>query len=49
MMIGFQPAGRMESFFQAATELVRISSGPALADLFRDHDLEVVGPPLSTG
>ena len=49
MLIGFQPAGRMESFFQAATELVGVPSGAALVDLFRDHDMEVVGPPLSAG
>lgn len=49
MLIGFQPAGRMESFFEAATQLIGIPSGPALVGLFRDHEMEVVGPPLNAG
>ena len=49
MLIGFQPAGRMEAFFEVATGLAGIPSGPALVDLFRDHDMEVVGPPLGAG
>lgn len=47
MLIGFQPAGRMESFFEAATQLDEIPSGSALTDLFRSHDMELVGPPLN--
>ena len=49
MLIGFQPAGRMESFFETATQLTGIPSGPELVELFRDHDMEVVGPPLGAG
>lgn len=49
MLIGFQPAGRMESFFREATRLKGIPQGPALAKLFLDHDMTLVGPPLSVG
>ena len=46
MLIGFQPAARMEDFFAAATQLEGIPAGPDLARLFREHGMEVVGPPL---
>jgi quercetin 2,3-dioxygenase len=46
MLIGFQPAGRMGDFFAAATQLEAIPAGPDLARLFREHDMELVGPPL---
>lgn len=49
MVIGFQPAGRMESFFAEATRLEGVPMGPALAKLFRDHDMDLVGPPLGAG
>jgi mannose-6-phosphate isomerase-like protein (cupin superfamily) len=46
MLIGFQPAGRMEAFFAEATMLGGIPAGPELARLFHDHDMELLGPPL---
>ncbi len=49
LLIGFQPAGEMESFFEEATKLEGIPSGAALAGLFREHGMEVLGPPLATG
>lgn len=49
MLIGFQPAGRMGSFFSEATKLTGVPAGPELARLFHDHDMDVVGPPLRTG
>lgn len=48
MMIGFQPAGEMEAFFAEATKLDGIPSGPEVAELFRAHGMEVLGPPLET-
>jgi hypothetical protein len=46
MLIGFQPAGEMEAFFAAATKLDGIPAGSDLARLFREHGMEVLGPPL---
>lgn len=48
MLIGFQPAGEMEAFFAEATRLEGIPAGPELARLFRDHGMEVLGPPMKT-
>ena len=47
MLVGFQPAGRMEAFFEVATELHAIPAGAELAKLFSDHDMHLLGPPLS--
>jgi len=49
MLIGFQPAGRMESFFHEATQLDGVPMGPELAELFRDHGMDLLGPPLGVG
>lgn len=49
MLIGFQPAGEMEAFFSKATQLDGIPPGPELALLFREHGMEVLGPPLKMG
>lgn len=46
MLIGFQPAGEMEAFFAEATKLDGIPEGPDMARLFRDHGMELLGPPL---
>jgi mannose-6-phosphate isomerase-like protein (cupin superfamily) len=47
LLIGFQPAGEMEAFFAAATQLEGIPAGPELAQLFREHGMELLGPPLA--
>ncbi len=47
MMVVFQPAGRMEAYFE---ELGKIKSAPtddALKKMFSDHGMDVVGPPLT--
>jgi len=49
MLIGFQPAGEMEAFFARATGLESLPAGPDLAQLFREHGMELLGPPLATG
>lgn len=49
MLIGFQPAGQMESFFQEATRMNSVPMGAKLAELFRDHGMDLVGPPLDLG
>lgn len=49
LLIGFQPAGEMEAFFAVSTKLDEIPEGPDLARLFREHGMELLGPPLPTG
>jgi quercetin 2,3-dioxygenase len=44
ILIGFQPAGKMETFFQ---EAANISDFAADEKLYRDCEMEIVGPPLS--
>jgi quercetin 2,3-dioxygenase len=45
ILIAFIPAGKMEAFFREVTTTDAMSrQGPAL---WRDHGMEVVGPPLS--
>lgn len=47
LLIGFQPAGQMEDFFAIATKLDGIPPGPELTQLFREHGMELLGPPLA--
>lgn len=47
MLVGFQPAGKMEAFFAEATQLPGVPSGPELAKLFSDHGMQLLGPPLA--
>ena len=44
ILIGFQPAGKMETFFQEAAKL---SDFPADQRLYRACEMEIVGPPLT--
>jgi hypothetical protein len=46
ILIGFQPAGKMETFFQ---EAAKISDFAADEKLYRACEMEIVGPPLSLG
>jgi quercetin dioxygenase-like cupin family protein len=46
ILIGFQPAGKMETFFQ---EAAKIADFAADEKLYRACEMEVVGPPLSLG
>jgi mannose-6-phosphate isomerase-like protein (cupin superfamily) len=46
ILIGFQPAGKMETFFQ---EAAKISAFAADEKLYRTCEMEIVGPPLSLG
>lgn len=48
MLFFFQPAGKMEAFFSALGKMSGPPASPeAGAKLFADHDMQVVGPPLS--
>jgi mannose-6-phosphate isomerase-like protein (cupin superfamily) len=44
ILIGFQPAGKMETFFQ---EAAKIPDFAADEKLYRACEMEIVGPPLS--
>ena len=46
ILIGFQPAGKMETFFQ---EAAKISDFAADQKLYRACEMEIVGPPLPPG
>lgn len=43
ILIGFQPAGKMETFFQ---EAAKIPDFPADEKLYRACEMDIVGPPL---
>ncbi len=42
----FQPAGKMEEFFQQLPAHVGRASREEMQQLYRAHDMEIVGPPL---
>jgi hypothetical protein len=44
ILIAFQPAGKMETFFQEAAKLHDFAAD---AKLYRDCDMDLIGPPLS--
>lgn len=45
MLIAFMPAGKMEAFFR---EVTKANAMPPLdPDLWRRHDMELLGPPLA--
>jgi mannose-6-phosphate isomerase-like protein (cupin superfamily) len=46
MLVGFHPAGEMEAFFARATQLAGIPPGPELGELFAEHGMQLLGPPL---
>lgn len=46
ILIGFQPAGKMETFFE---EAAKISDFAADEKLYRTCEMEIVGPPLALG
>ena len=45
ILIGFMPAGKMEMFFQEAAKLGDFAAD---AKLYRDCEMELLGPPLSS-
>ena len=46
MLIAYQPAGDMEDFFLKIGGLAGTPSANEVQQVFRDHGMEVVGPPL---
>lgn len=47
MTVTFQPAGKIEEFFLAVSELETEPTKDEMAKMFLDHDMEIVGPPLN--
>ena len=46
MTVTFQPAGKLEEFFLAMQALDHEPTGPEVAKIFADHEMQIVGPPL---
>jgi mannose-6-phosphate isomerase-like protein (cupin superfamily) len=46
LIIGFQPAGKMEAFLNELSKVVGAPEPEQLQGLFRAHGMEIVGPPL---
>ena len=46
LLVAFRPAGDMEAFFEAMSQVKGAPSREDLHGLFRSHGMEVTGPPL---
>ncbi|MCB0650037.1 MAG: cupin domain-containing protein [Saprospiraceae bacterium] len=46
MIVSYLPAGKMEAFFQTTDQWNTPPSREEIAQVFLDHDMKVVGPPL---
>lgn len=46
MIVTYLPAGKMEAFFEATDRWTTPPSKEEITKVFKDHDMEVVGPPL---
>lgn len=46
MTVILQPAGKLEEFFIAMSSLAKEPTPAEIAQLFSNHEMEVVGPPL---
>lgn len=47
MVVLFQPAGKMESFFVSLAAFTTAPTKEQMAKLFEDNEMKIVGPPLS--
>lgn len=47
LIVAFRPAGEMEAFFDAMSQVKEAPSREELHGLFRSHGMEVAGPPLA--
>jgi len=47
MMVVLQPAGKLEEFFITMSELETEPTKEEIAKIFLDHEMEIIGPPLS--
>lgn len=48
VIVSYQPAGKMESFFKITSEWNSPPSKEEIAKVFEEHDMIVVGPPLGS-
>ncbi len=46
MLVAWSPAGKMEEYFYGFTKFAQMPATDDLRQLFRDHGMEIVGPPL---
>ncbi len=46
-IVSYIPAGKMEDFFAVTDKMVSSPSKENIAKVFADHDMKVVGPPLT--
>ena len=49
MIVSYLPAGKMEDFFKVTNDWKVPPSKEEIAKVFKEHEMEVVGPPLSVG
>ncbi|NND31268.1 MAG: cupin domain-containing protein [Saprospiraceae bacterium] len=49
LIIGFQPAGMMESFLTELAKLKGVPSTDSMRTLFAEHGMTIVGPPMKVG
>ena len=47
LLVAFRPAGEMEAFFDAMSQVAGAPSREELHGLFRSHGMEITGPPLA--
>jgi quercetin dioxygenase-like cupin family protein len=47
MIVTYFPAGKMEAFFKATSKWTSPPTKEEIAKVFAEHDMKVVGPPLS--
>ena len=47
MTVMLQPAGKLEAFFVAVAALKSEPTPTEMAQIFADHEMQVVGPPLA--
>lgn len=48
MIVSYLPAGKMELFFQATDKWTSPPTEKEIAQVFKDHDMKVVGPTLGS-
>lgn len=49
MIVSYLPAGKMEDFFKVTNDWKSPPSKGEINKVFEEHDMKVVGPPLSVG
>lgn len=47
MIVSYLPAGKMEDFFAATDKWISSPTKEEIEKVFADHDMTVVGPPLT--